>query len=290
MIVVVLLSAVVVLPSAIVVAGSDALRISVAPPAVHPGELVVLTLSGRGNLDGASVRAFDRDVPVFSAGPGTWVALLGIDLAVAPGRYEVTVAAPGREREPLGARTLRVLPRTFPVRRLHVPDAFANPPPDARARIAREAADLDRIWRSASPRRLWTGPFVRPVDGAVSGQFGARSVFNGEPRPAHTGADFSSPVGTPVKAPAAGTIVLARSLYLSGNTIVIDHGLGLFSLLAHLSAFEVQEGASVAAAQVVGLTGATGRVTGPHLHWSVRVGSARVDPLSVLAILGAPAF
>jgi murein DD-endopeptidase MepM/ murein hydrolase activator NlpD len=111
-------------------------------------------------------------------------------------------------------------------------------------------------------------------------------VFNGQPRNPHSGADFLSPSGTPIHAPNAGRVMLARELYFSGNTVVIDHGLGLFSLLAHLSAIDVHEGDRVAADQVVGRVGATGRVTGPHLHWAVRAGAARVDPLSVLALLG----
>jgi len=111
-------------------------------------------------------------------------------------------------------------------------------------------------------------------------------VFNGQPRNAHGGADFLSPAGTTILAPNAGRIAVARSLYFSGNTVVIDHGLGLFSTLAHLSAFDVHEGDRVTAGQRIGLVGATGRVTGPHLHWAVRASGARVDPLSVLALLG----
>ena len=118
--------------------------------------------------------------------------------------------------------------------------------------------------------------------------FGTRSVFNGQPRSPHSGADFRSPEGTPIKAPNAGRIVVARNMYFSGNTVVIDHGLGCFSLLAHLSAFDVHEGESVSAGQLIGRVGATGRVTGPHLHWAVRIANARVDPLSVLALLGEP--
>jgi murein DD-endopeptidase MepM/ murein hydrolase activator NlpD len=106
------------------------------------------------------------------------------------------------------------------------------------------------------------------------------------PRSPHSGADFVSPEGTPIRAPNAGTIVLARDLYFSGNTVVIDHGLGLFSLVAHLSAMEVKEGETVDAGAIVGRVGATGRVTGPHLHWAVRANGARVDPLSLLAVLG----
>ena len=120
---------------------------------------------------------------------------------------------------------------------------------------------------------------------AANSAFGTRSIYNGQPRSAHGGADFPSPAGTPIHAPNAGRVVLAANLYYTGNTVVIDHGLGLYSLFAHLSRIDVAEGASVDRGFVVGLVGATGRVTGPHLHWTVRAGGARVDPMAVIAIL-----
>jgi murein DD-endopeptidase MepM/ murein hydrolase activator NlpD len=113
-------------------------------------------------------------------------------------------------------------------------------------------------------------------------------VFNGQRRSPHNGADFPAGTGTPVKAPNAGRIVAARDLYFSGQTVIIDHGTGLFSTLAHLSRIDVREGDSVEPGDVVGLVGATGRVTGPHLHWALRVSGARVDPMSALAVLGDP--
>src|SRR5262249_28752592 len=131
-------------------------------------------------------------------------------------------------------------------------------------------------------------PFVRPVDAPANSAFGSRSVFNGQPRSPHPGADFLSPAGTPVKAANAGRIVLADDLYYTGGTVIIDHGLGVFSLFAHLSAIDVHDGDMVVAGQVLGNVGATGRVTGPHLHWSVRINGARVDPLSLLSVLGSP--
>jgi len=124
------------------------------------------------------------------------------------------------------------------------------------------------------------------VPGEANSGFGTRSIFNGEPRSAHSGADFLSGTGTPVKAPNAGRIVAARDLYFTGNTVIIDHGMGLFSMLAHLSRLDVREDEVVTAGQVVGAVGATGRVTGPHLHWALRAGGARVDPVSLLALLG----
>jgi murein DD-endopeptidase MepM/ murein hydrolase activator NlpD len=152
-------------------------------------------------------------------------------------------------------------------------------------RIISEAAELARVWEQSAQSRLWSGAFVRPVPGSATGIFGSRSIFNGQARQPHGGTDFLSPTGTPIQAPNGGRVVLARELYFTGNTVVIDHGLGMFSLLAHLSVIDVQTGDSVTAAQIVGQVGATGRVTGPHLHWGVRIGEARVDPLAVLAIL-----
>jgi murein DD-endopeptidase MepM/ murein hydrolase activator NlpD len=127
-------------------------------------------------------------------------------------------------------------------------------------------------------------PFVRPVPDVATSRFGTRSIFNGELRRPHGGADFLSSEGAPVKSPNAGRAVAVRDLYFTGNTVIIDHGLGVFSLLAHLSATDVREGDLVSAGQVVGRVGATGRVTGPHLHWAFTVVGARVDPLSVLAL------
>ena len=258
--------------------------ISVHARSIRPGELVVLTVVPPAGSDSVQIRAFDRDVPAFRTGDRTWEALVGIDLDVHPGTYAVRVSA-GAAR---GVQELVVEKRGFPTRRLKVDEAFVTPPPSEQARIEREAALLAATWKAPSPERLWSGPFVRPVAEPANSAFGTRSIFNGKPRNAHGGADFLSPAGTPVHSPNAGRVVIARSLYFSGNTVIIDHGLGLFSMLAHLSAIDVREGERVTAGHVVGKVGATGRVTGPHLHWAVRAGGARVDPLSVLDALGSP--
>jgi murein DD-endopeptidase MepM/ murein hydrolase activator NlpD len=232
------------------------------------------------------VHAFNHEATPYRTGDRMWRALIGIDLAVKPGTYVVTVDAGDDAHAVHAALPLVVTRRRFPTRRLTVNEAFVTPPASEEARIADDAALLAAVWRSSDARRLWLGPFVRPVPGAANSAFGTRSIFNGKPRNPHGGADFLSPSGTPVHAPNGGRVVVARNLYFSGNTVVIDHGLGLFSMLAHLSAIDVREGDAVTASQVVGLVGATGRVTGPHLHWAVRAGDARVDPLSLLAVLG----
>jgi murein DD-endopeptidase MepM/ murein hydrolase activator NlpD len=262
-------------------AAPESLHLDVRARAIQPGELVVLAVTTSAHVDRVRVRAFDRDVPAFQTGDREWQALIGIDLDSSRGAHVVSVDAGGAH----ATTDLRVAARRFPTRTLTVDATFVNPPAGMQDRIAREARELAALWTSSAPERLWTA-FVRPVPQEANSAFGTRSVFNGQPRAPHAGADFISPEGTPIHAPAAGRIVLARALYFTGNTIVIDHGLGLFSLLAHLSRIDVQEGASVSGGAMVGLVGATGRVTGPHLHWAVRVGGSRVDPISVLAALG----
>jgi murein DD-endopeptidase MepM/ murein hydrolase activator NlpD len=260
-------------------APTDAIRVSVAARAVQPGELVVLTITTSKPLDTLEVKAFDHEQPVFRVAPAVWRALVGIDLDVKPGTYSASI---GGTQYPL-----RVRPKQFRTRTLKVDEAFLNPPVSERPRIDREAAEMAGLWKSAGPDRLWSGPFVRPVPDAANSAFGTRSIYNGgEHRNVHTGADFMSAAGTPIHAPNAGRIAIAGDLYFTGNTVVIDHGLGVYSMLAHMSKLSVRQGDIVQAGQVVGLVGATGRVTGPHLHWAMRLGGARVDPLAVLALLG----
>ena len=264
------------------------IEISARTRSLRPGEVVVLTIAGLEVSDAVRVRAFDHDVAVYRDG-ATWRAVVGVDLDVTPGDYRVTAESSVGANAALGTHDLRIVSRSFRTRRLTVDEALVTPPASAQPRIERESALLAATWRSSATGRLWTAPFMRPVPQAANSAFGTRSIFNGKPRTPHSGADFLSPAGTPIGAPNAGRIAVARNLYFSGNTVIIDHGLGMFSMLAHLSAIAVREGALVTPGQRIGLVGATGRVTGPHLHWAVRVGEARVDPLSLLAVLGQPA-
>jgi murein DD-endopeptidase MepM/ murein hydrolase activator NlpD len=261
------------------------IEITARSRAIQPGEIVVLSIVAPEAATVVHVHAFGHDVAAYRDGDRQWRALVGIDLDVKPGTYPVTVDAGSAAR---ATYDLRVRRRVFRTRRLTVNEAFVTPPPSEEERIAREAALLAGVWRAPAAERLWSDAFVRPVPQEANSAFGTRSIFNGKPRNAHGGADFLSPAGTPIHAPNAGRIAVARLLYFSGNTVIIDHGLGLFSMLAHLSAIDVREGDRVASGQLIGRVGATGRVTGPHLHWAVRASDARIDPLSLLAVLGKP--
>ncbi len=263
-----------------------ALTVAVTARAVQPGEVVRLDIASPRLVTGLTVRAFDKRIAAARLGESDWLALVGIDLDVAPGEYPVTIDATLDDGSPAGhVETLMVEAKKFPTRQLRVSPQFVNPPPSVQHRIDRERRQLGTLFRAIGPEPCWRGSFVQPIEVSVVSGFGVRSVYNGEPRAPHNGADFASPTGTPVQAPGGGRVVLAESLYFTGWTVMIDHGLGLVSLLAHLSRIDVRVGTDVVAGDRVGLVGATGRVTGPHLHWTVRLQGTRVDPLSVIAAL-----
>jgi murein DD-endopeptidase MepM/ murein hydrolase activator NlpD len=191
---------------------------------------------------------------------------------------------------PSGAITARhrlaVRAKRFATRRLTVDPDFVDPPESEAARIEKESAMVAAAWDgTAGPDPVPELAFVAPVPHKANSAFGTRSIFNGQARNAHSGADFPSPPGTPIKSPAPGKVVIADDLYFSGGTVVVDHGLGVVSLFAHMSQILAKNGDDVTRGQELGLVGATGRVTGPHLHWTVRVNRARVDPLSLIALL-----
>jgi murein DD-endopeptidase MepM/ murein hydrolase activator NlpD len=265
---------------------SPRIAVTARPAVARPGDIVVLTIRTPASTPLLSVRAFERELLPFAVDATRSRVLVGIDLDTIPGTHAVEIEAgepPAVER---ATYPMRVTARKFRTRRLTVDEAFVNPPASVMERIARETAELNTLWAAPNPEKLWDGPFVRPVPDPANSAFGSRTVLNGQPRSPHSGADFSSDAGTPIKAPNAGRVVLAGERYFTGNTVMIDHGLALFSLFAHLSETAVRVGDTVATGDVIGKVGATGRVTGPHLHWSVRANGARVDPLSLLSVLG----
>lgn len=262
------------------------IAITLQARAQQPGELLLVTLTTDAHATDMRVRAFGQLAPVFETAPREWQALVGIDIDQRPGVYSLVAEAQVNGALVSGRHELRIRPKRFPTRRLLVAPAFVDPPPSMAERIARETALMTDVYAHSSLERLWRGPFVRPVSDPANSRFGTRSIFNGKTRSPHAGTDFLSAAGTPVRAPNGGRVALARELYFSGNTVVVDHGLGVFSLLAHLSRIDVKDGQEIAAGERVGLVGATGRVTGPHLHWALRVAAARIDPLSVLELLG----
>jgi murein DD-endopeptidase MepM/ murein hydrolase activator NlpD len=255
---------------------------------LRPGEIVILHAVSARPLEALRAEAFGREFPFFAEGNGLrWTGLLGIDLETKPGRYAVTLHGKDTAGADIAGRdTLVVAARTFPTRQLTVDEKFVTPPQTELARIREEAERVRAIFDTVTPQRYWRGAFDVPVPGPPISEFGKRNIYNGQPRSPHAGTDFKGASGTPVRAPNAGKVVLAAALYYSGNTVILDHGMGLYSYFGHLSSFSTEQGAVVGTGALLGKVGATGVVTGPHLHWSVRLVGTRVDPMSLLGLLG----
>jgi murein DD-endopeptidase MepM/ murein hydrolase activator NlpD len=267
--------------------GQPALTVVDAPGSLKPGGVALMKVTSpvdlaevKGEAAGVAVRFWP------SPSPREWNGLVGVNLSTTAGQVMLTIH--GTSASGVSATTkvpLVVERHRFETRRLQVDPKLVNPPQSELARIKEEAKAMTDAFALMTPERFWHGRFDVPVPGVATSSFGRLTVTNGQPGSRHQGADLRAATGTPVKAPNGGRVVLAQNLYFAGNTVIIDHGLGVFSLLAHLSRIGVQPGATVARGEAVGDSGATGRVTGPHLHWAMRMGEASVDPLSLIAAL-----
>jgi murein DD-endopeptidase MepM/ murein hydrolase activator NlpD len=264
---------------------------SPTPPAVKPievfqGEILQLNVPGNG-LVAVEGRWGKEAILFYPNERGAFSALLGVDLEAKPGPAKVFVNATrrgGGHRESQIA--LKVKPKAFEQEFFSVPPQFDQFSPDVLERIRREQDQLGRIFSTSTAERLWSSPFMTPVQADLSSSFGYRRVINGTPRAPHTGVDLRVPEGTEVLAANNSRVVLVGDFFFSGKSLVLDHGAGLYTMYFHLSELRVQKGDEVRRGQVIGLSGMTGRVTGPHLHWGARLNGARVDPFELLKKAG----
>lgn len=242
-----------------------------------PGGVAVVPLNApKGQAPKA--RLGDAPVAVIQE-RGRWLALVGIPLDTPAGELPLTVESGGNT----GFVPISVRDKTYPVQRLTVRNPrHVNPNPDDEVRIARETSVLTQAKRHFSAAAPQTN-FQLPAQGRLSSRFGLRRFFNGEPRNPHTGLDVAVGTGTPIHAPAAGTVLNTGDYFFTGNTVFLDHGQGLITAYMHLSHIDVREGDRIAQGQQLGAAGATGRVTGPHLHWAVFLNGTAVEPEVFLA-------
>lgn len=212
-----------------------------------------------------------------------WYALAGVDVQTQVGSSNLQISAQTAAGGTIDlSRTVEILPAHYRTSALTVAPKFVEPGPDEMPRIKAERALKGKVFASSAAEPLWSGDFRAPVHAPPTDSFGTRRTFNGKLASIHQGMDFRAAPGTPVRAGNSGVVVLAQPLYYEGNCVVIDHGLGLFTISMHLSRIDVHKGDHVIAGQLLGLSGATGRVTGPHLHWAVRWQNAYLDPAKML--------
>ncbi len=276
------------------VAASLAASPSPAPPP-SPGLTVTASSSKprQGGIVSITVRS-DRPLPELvlvdgdarfplerEAGGTAFHGLYGLDLETLTGERRVSFEAPDGETSL--AWSFRVVSGRFRTQRLSVDPRYVEVPEEELPRVRAEEARVAEAYRRGSAARLWTS-FARPLKARSTGNFGARRVYNGTTKGHHAGLDLAAAEGTAVAAAGDGRVVLAENLYLSGGTVLLDHGAGLFTQYFHLSRIDVKEGDPVVKGERLGSSGHTGRVTGPHLHWGARLRGARVNPEDLLAL------
>jgi murein DD-endopeptidase MepM/ murein hydrolase activator NlpD len=207
-----------------------------------------------------------------------WKALAGVDLAIKPGKYPLRWGENESFLVPVAARA-------YAASRITVAPRFVQPPPEVAKRIAEEQQVKKKAF-SSSPmeERFWKGSFRAPTPTPHTSPFGTRRLYNGKTNSIHQGLDFGAPAGSPIEASNSGRVVIARDMYFEGGFVVIDHGEGIFTLYMHLSAFLVKEGDMVEKGQPIAKSGASGRVTGPHLHFGVQWQGSYLEPGTLLKL------
>lgn len=257
--------------------------VSLLPGNIRQGDIV--TVGVRAPMEVQSIQGrFNGRVIYFDKTEENeeFMGIVGIDMTLSPGRHNLLLEGDIAGREIKGSMVFDVKEREYEVEKLTFPGKMVELDRKSEERAEREAAILKGIWEKVSSERHWSGAFNLPVDGNLKPNFGRRRILNGREKNPHNGVDISAPEGETVASPNRGKVVLVDNHFFGGNTIVIDHGQGLFTAYLHLSEISVKEGDIVERGGPIGQVGETGRSKGPHLHWSARLHDARVDPLKLL--------
>ncbi len=218
---------------------------------------------------------------------GVYFALLGIPYRTEQGPQVLVLKYSDSNGKQSRQIPFKVVAGNYKTDVLKVDARRVNPSNEDSRRAGREQQELQHVYASGSSKRLWNRPFQLPVENEISSRYGNRRVFNGQLKSYHNGLDFRSPTGTPIYATNAGIVRVAKELFYSGNAVVIDHGTEIFSIYAHLSKIKTAAGRRVEKGQLIGLSGATGRVSGPHLHWGVKINGTAVNPLNFIEVMNA---
>jgi len=266
--------------------GESKLRVESFPEVAKQGDVCLVRALGPASLKSIHGEfQGERFSIAFNSETGAYEGLIGIDMSTSPATYEIKVFATGEDNRVYSSVvSLRVEKVDFGIQALSLPPSMVDLDATTLERVNQEARKLEALFQTSLKERLWKSVFIRPVEGEISTGFGLTRIINGQRRSQHTGVDLNVEEGTPVLASNHGVVVLVDELFFSGKSVILDHGWGLYSMYFHLSEALVKEGNLVRAGAILGRVGSTGRSTGPHLHWGIRISGARVDPISLLKI------
>jgi murein DD-endopeptidase MepM/ murein hydrolase activator NlpD len=268
------------------VLAENAIHVESFPKVAKQGDVCLVRVSGPPSLKSIHGEfQGERFSIAFNNETGAYEGLVGIDMSTPPATYEIKIiVTDGENRIYSGALPLTVEKVDFGTQALSLPPSMVDLDAKTLERVNQETRKLEALFQTSRKERLWEGVFSRPVEGEISTGFGLTRIINGQRRSQHTGVDLRAQEGTSILACNHGVVVLVDELFFSGKSVILDHGGGLYSMYFHLSEVLVKEGHLVRAGTILGRVGSTGRSTGPHLHWGIRINKARVDPLSLLKI------
>lgn len=249
-------------------------EIILEPAAPGPGDIMVVTVK---NTTGRVEGTFNGRNIHFNPSKESVKAIVAVDYFTEPGKYDLVASVNGTVLR----QTVEVVKKDYPVQRLTLPKNMVELSPENERRAEREQKRMAAIWPHDN-NRSWTGDFINPLEGEIITPFGVRRFINNTPKSPHTGIDVAGELGDKILAPNDGVVALVDRQFFAGNAVVLDHGQGIFTMFFHLSKVLVKKGQKVNKGDAIALVGATGRATGPHLHWGVRIQGARVDPLELV--------
>ncbi|MEX0830575.1 MAG: M23 family metallopeptidase [Nitrospirales bacterium] len=225
-----------------------------------------------------------RKIPFFPLTEGKFAGIIGLDMQDPPGVQELHITVESADTTEHLIYSIEIMKETYSVQHLKLPKNKVDLDSETLKRVGLEQKEMADAFLHIGTQPLWEGAFLEPTKGTVTGRFGSRRVINGQHKRPHSGEDIAAPQGTPVLAINKGTVIATVDHFFSGKGVIIDHGVGLFSMYFHLSEITVQPGQALIKGDTVGKVGATGRATGPHLHWGVRLNGARVNPYALTAL------
>jgi len=227
---------------------------------------------------------FKRTIPFFQQSDTSFAGIVGIDMEDPPGLQELSITVHSNTGTDHLRYSVLIIKEDYTVQHLTLPKDKVDLDAKTLKRVQQEKKELAEAFHHVGARPLWNGHFLEPVNGKITGVFGSRRVINGQSRRPHSGEDIAAPKGTPVQAINKGIVVKTVDHFFSGKGVVLDHGVGLFSMYFHLSEIDVSSGQTIQKGEALGKVGASGRATGPHLHWGIHLNGSRINPYALTAL------